>query len=73
LPYGRLLSTTAALLDRFGIEGAERAAIKSARRPESVLISHPDLGSTVTRDNKPINEAALRRTLVRMDEAEWYR
>jgi hypothetical protein len=67
-----LLSTTA-LLDLFGVSGSERAAIESARRPESLKITHPEHGTAWIRDNKPINETVLRRTLVGMSEAEWYR
>ncbi|HEY5110201.1 MAG TPA: hypothetical protein VII96_11385 [Acidimicrobiales bacterium] len=67
-----LLSTTA-LLDLFEVTGDEREAIESARRSESVTIHHPVHGTVVIRDNKPINELALRRTLVGMTEVEWYR
>lgn len=67
-----LLSTTA-LLDLFEIEGEQRDAIESARRAESIPIHHPTHGTAWIRDNKPINETVLRRTLVGMTEAEWYR
>lgn len=67
-----LLSTTA-LLDLFEVTGARRHAIESVRRPESISISHPDHGTAWIRDNKPINETVLRRTLVGVSEAEWYR
>jgi hypothetical protein len=67
-----LLSTTA-LLDLFEIAGAERDAIEAVRRPESVELTHAVHGSAWIRDNKPINETVLRRTLVGMSEAEWYR
>lgn len=67
------LLSTSALLDLFEITGAERDAIESARRPESVAIHHPEHGTAWIRDNKPINETVLRRTLVGMTEAEWYR
>lgn len=67
------LLSTSALLDLFGISGAERDAIESARRPESIEITHPAHGSAWIRDNKPINVTVLRRTLVGMSEAEWYR
>lgn len=67
-----LLSTTA-LLDLFEITGADRDAIEAARRSESVSITHPEHGTAWIRDNKPINETVLRRTLVGMTEAEWYR
>ena len=67
-----LLSTTA-LLDLFEVTDDNRAAIEAARRPESVEITHPEHGAAWIRDNKPINETVLRRTLVGMSEAEWYR
>lgn len=67
-----LLSTTA-LLDLFEITGPDREAIESARRPKSVAIDHPRHGTAWIRDNKPINETVLRRTLVGMSESEWYR
>jgi hypothetical protein len=69
---GGLLSTSA-LLDRFEISGAHRAAIESARRPEHVRIEHPRHGEAWIQDNRPVNETALRRTLVGMTEPEWYR
>jgi hypothetical protein len=67
-----LLSTTA-LLDLFGISGAQRDAIEAARRPDSVPIHHPDHGPAWIRDNKPINETVLRRTLTGISEPDWYR
>lgn len=67
------LRSTSALLNLYGIEGPQREAIEAARRPESVMIDHPDYGPAWIRDNKPINETVLRRTLVGMTEAEWYR
>lgn len=67
------LLSTSALLDLFEIEGDERESIESVRRAESVTISHDVYGSVVIRDNKPINETVLRRTLDGMSLAEWYR
>jgi hypothetical protein len=67
-----LLSTTA-LLDLFGIGGAAREAIEASRRAESVSIHHPEHGTAWVRDNKPINETVLRRTLAGMSESDWYR
>jgi hypothetical protein len=67
------LLSTSALLDLFEIEGPQRHSIESARRDESVQITHPLFGSAWIRDNKRINETVLRRTLVGMTEAEWYR
>jgi len=67
------LLSTSALLDLFEINGPARTAIETARRPESVRIEHPAYGEAWIRDNKPINETVLRRTLVGMSEQEWYR
>lgn len=67
-----LLSTTA-LLDLFEVSGRDREEIEENRRPESMPIHHPGYGTAIIRDNKPINEAVLRRTLVGMSESEWYR
>jgi len=67
-----LLSTTA-LLDRFEIHGDKRERLESARRPESVPIHHALYENAWIRDNKPINETVLRRTLVGMSEPEFYR
>jgi hypothetical protein len=66
------LLSTAALLDRFEIQGVPRTAIESERRAHSVEIHHPGLGSAWIRDNKPINETVLQRTLVGMSLAQWY-
>lgn len=66
------LLCTSALLDRFEIEGSERVAIESRRRAEAVEIHHATRGSAWIRDNKPINETVLRRTLSGMDLARWY-
>lgn len=67
------LLSTSALLDLFAITGVQRDVIESARRPQSVAIHHPVHGTAWIRDNKPINETVLRRTLVGMSEPEWYR
>jgi hypothetical protein len=67
-----LLSTTA-LLDRFEVEGAERDAIESYRRTRTIAITHPLHGTAWIRDNLPINETVLRRTLKGMSEPEFYR
>ena len=71
--HDRGLLSTSALLDLFEVTGPERDSIELRRRPESVLIEHPTHGTAWIRDNKPINETVLRRTLVGMTEEEWYR
>jgi hypothetical protein len=67
-----LLSTTA-LLDLFEVDGDLRAALESARRPESVTITHPVHGAAVVRDQIPLREGPLEQCLVGMTPAEWYR
>lgn len=67
------LLSTSALLDLFEVEGDDRHRLESARRPTSVPIEHPVYGTAWIRDNKPINETVLRRTLVGMTETEFYR
>lgn len=67
------LLSTSALLDLFQVSGSRREAIESSRRAESVAVSDPRYGTVWIRDNKPINERVLQRTLVGMTEAEWYR
>lgn len=69
--YG--LRSTSALLDLFDVQGQQRDPIEAARRTESICIRHPIYGTAWIRDNKPINETVLRRTLVGMSEADWYR
>lgn len=67
-----LLSTTA-LLDLFEVPIEERHALEARRRPESVPIHHRVHGTAWIRDNKPINETVLRRTLQGMTEEQFYR
>src|SRR5689334_13986459 len=66
-----LLSTTA-LLDLFEVNGNQRRAIQSEHRPESVTITHPQHGSAVIRDQKPMREGALRKCLREMSPQQWY-
>ena len=66
------LLSTSALLDKFEIEGEERLAIESARRPEIVRIEHPEHGAAFIRDNGPIQAKALERCLHGMTPREWY-
>lgn len=67
-----LLSTTA-LLDLAGVTGPRRESIESCRRPESVTLEHPVLGSVLIRDNKPLREKFLVGCLDELSPAEWYR
>jgi hypothetical protein len=68
-----LLSTTA-LLDLFEIEAADREAIESRKRPESVVITHPQYGSATIRDQKPLHDSMLARCLRdRVSVEDWHR
>ncbi len=69
------LLSTSALLSRFGYpsDDPDRLAIESCRRPQSVVITHPDTGETaVIRDNKVLREAALQECLIDLSPREWY-
>ena len=68
----RGLLSTSALLDLFEVEGEERFAIESARRPEIVQLEHPKHGVALVRDNKPMQEKSLERCLHGMTPREWY-
>jgi hypothetical protein len=66
------LLSTSALLDRFEVEGEERLAIESARRPRIVRVEHPEHGVALVRDNKPMQEKSLEKCLLEMTPREWY-
>lgn len=68
------LLPTAALLELFGLGSAQREAMVSRRRPESVPVAHPDLGEVLITDNVPLSEAALARCLEDgLTPADWLR
>jgi len=67
-----LLSTTA-LLDLFEISGSQRREVEDQHRPQSTIISHPQYGKAVIRDQKPMREGALRQCLQGMTPLQWYR
>jgi len=67
-----LLSTTA-LLDVYGVSGAERTAIESARRSTSVRVEALGLSSAVVRDQLPMTDAGLQRCLTDgLTPKDWY-
>jgi hypothetical protein len=69
--YG--LMSTSTLLDFFEINGAKRKAIESAHRPESVKITHPQYGTAVIRDQKPMNDKDLTKCLKDgLTPRQWY-
>ncbi len=68
------LLSTSALLDRWQISGEKRVAIEAERRPGNVVIEHPILGRAVIRDQKPMDDAGLRRCLQDgLAPTDWYR
>lgn len=67
-----LLSATA-ILDRFGVNGAQRIVIEEGHRPEKMLIGPKDFG-IVLRDQKPMSPSRLTDALVDgTTPAQWYR
>ena len=68
------LLSTSALLDLYGVHGPGRDAVEAQRRPEGVVLFHPSLGRAVVRDQKPMDDASLRRCLCDgLTPADWYR
>jgi hypothetical protein len=69
--YGLL--STSSLMDLLGVSGDARERIVSMRRPESVVFQSPQYGRVVVRDNKPMDDAGLRRALDgSITPTEWY-
>jgi hypothetical protein len=66
------LLSTSALLDLFEIQEKERFSIESERRAERVTVTHPDHGTAIIRDQKPLNMAALDRILIGMSPQQWF-
>ncbi|RUV05229.1 hypothetical protein EOB36_00715 [Mesorhizobium sp. M6A.T.Cr.TU.017.01.1.1] len=67
-----LLSTTA-LLNLYQINGAQRQAIESQRRPQSVTIGCQGLPDVVVRDQKPLWEGPLAKCLEdNLTPTQWY-
>ena len=53
------LLTTLDALALFGVDGARREALTARRRPDFVAVEHPEHGTLVVNDNKPLSEKAL--------------
>jgi len=67
------LLSTSALLDLFEIAGDERVAIESRHRPECIPIRHDLHGVAVVRDQKPMDDSGLLRSLGDgITPREWY-
>lgn len=70
--YG-LLSVTA-LLDLYEYDEIRRKPIESQWRPHKVRITHPDYGTVVIRDQKPMPPDALQECLIEgITPSEWYK
>ncbi len=68
------LLSTSALLDLFHVEGERRSAVEARRRPGKVVLSHFQAGTAVVRDQKPMDDASLRRCLRDgLEPQGWYR
>lgn len=69
--YGLL--STSSLMDLLGVSGDTRRRIVSMRRPESVIFEGSQYGRVVVRDNKPMDDAGLKRALDgSITPTEWY-
>jgi Family of unknown function (DUF7002) len=66
------LLSTRSLLDLYEIEGDQRRAILSQRRPDSTTISKLGLPDAVIRDQKPMSEGALQKCLEGLSAEEWF-
>jgi hypothetical protein len=68
------LSSTTALLDRYGISGEERQSIEARRRPNSIVLEKRGVGRAVVRDQFPIDDKGLLRCLQDgLSPQDWYR
>ncbi len=67
------LLSTSALLDLFEVGGQRRGELEVQHRPELVTIAHPKRGEAVIRDQKPMDDAGLRRALQDgLTPKDWY-
>src|SRR5689334_19749439 len=68
------LLSTSSLLDLFGVKGEERDRIESQRRPDCVEITSSRYGRAVVRDQKPLIETKLAKSLKKSCTLHhWYR
>lgn len=69
----RGLLSTSAILDLYGVDGAERRRIEEVRRPASVTLTHKTLPPIVIRDQLPMTDGALNRCLQDgLTPRDWY-
>jgi hypothetical protein len=70
----RGLLSTSSLLDLFAIDGQERRRIEESNREDLVPIVHAVHGRAILRDQKPMDDAGLRRALRDgITPVDWYR
>ena len=68
------LLSTSALLDLFEVRGERRRVLEVQHRPESITLHHPTHGAAVVRDQKPMDDRGLSRSLQGgLSPADWYR
>jgi hypothetical protein len=68
------LLSTSALLDVYEVAGDKRARIESMHRSSPVTIRHPSYPPVTVRDQHPMSDSALRRSLQGgMTPADWHR
>ena len=68
------LLSTSALLDLFGVDDETRVALEARRRPQGVVLDHPERGHAVVRDQKPMDDRGLRQCLQDgLTPEDWYR
>jgi hypothetical protein len=67
------LLSTSALLDLFEIDGKERTQIEACRRAQSIPIEHREHGHAIVRDQKPLIQSKLAKSLTGCTIEEWYR
>ena len=67
------LLSTSALLELFEVRGEQRVALEARHRPESVTLHHPRHGTAVVRDQKPMDDGGLLRSLSGgLTPTDWY-
>jgi hypothetical protein len=68
------LRSATALMDLFGVTGAERLALESRNRRELAPIRSDQHGLAILRDQKPMDDAGLKRALTDgLTPEDWYR
>jgi hypothetical protein len=68
------LLSTAALLDKYNVEGAKRRDIEARRRPKSVELQGKGMSSATIRDQFPMTDGGLERCLKDgLSPSAWYK